>query len=121
MESSWTVTDSRSYCYLLGIYLGDGTVCHPRGSTAWRQVVQDRRYRSVSAEILEAMQATFPGARTRTYPSFVGKSDVLCITHPCVERAFPQHGPGRKHLRPIELADWQLELTHRHPDALTEG
>jgi hypothetical protein len=24
----------------------------------------------------------------------------------------PQHGPGRKHLRKIELVDWQREITH---------
>jgi hypothetical protein len=27
----------------------------------------------------------------------------------------------RKHLRPIALADWQLELTHEHPGALVRG
>jgi hypothetical protein len=35
--------------------------------------------------------------------------------------AFPQHGPGRKHERVIELADWQRELTTRHPKALLRG
>ncbi|HEV2368691.1 MAG TPA: hypothetical protein VGR90_02370 [Acidimicrobiales bacterium] len=38
---------------------------------------------------------------------------------PCL---FPQHGAGPKHLRPIELADWQVELTVRlHPDRLVRG
>jgi hypothetical protein len=27
---------------------------------------------------------------------------------------FPQHGPGKKHERKIELVDWQLEITHRY-------
>jgi hypothetical protein len=36
-------------------------------------------------------------------------------------RAFPQHGPGRKHLRPIVLDDWQLALTRAHPDWLVRG
>jgi hypothetical protein len=35
--------------------------------------------------------------------------------------AFPQHGPGRKHDRKIELTDWQLELTRAHPGALVRG
>jgi hypothetical protein len=29
---------------------------------------------------------------------------------PGVARAFPQHGPGRKHERPIVLEPWQLEI-----------
>jgi hypothetical protein len=121
IESSWAVTDARSYCYLLGVYLGDGTVCRPRGRHVWLQVVNDRRYSAVSAEILDAMQSTFPESRPRMHPSSVGESDVLCVSHPCVERAFPQHGPGRKHARLIQLAPWQLELTHGNPDALIRG
>lgn len=67
------------------------------------------------------MAKTFPGASPRVHPSSVGESDVLCISHPAVLRAFPQHGAGRKHLRPIVLEDWQLELTHAHPEALLRG
>ena len=37
---------------------------------------------------------------------------------PCL---FPQHGPGRKHLRKIELADWQREIVERHPWELIRG
>lgn len=34
---------------------------------------------------------------------------------------FPQHGPGRKHLRRILLAAWQRRLAARHPGALLRG
>ena len=43
------------------------------------------------------------------------------LSHPAIVRAFPQHGAGRKHLRSIVLADWQLELTHAHPESLLRG
>lgn len=46
---------------------------------------------------------------------------MLCVSHPAVLKAFPQHGPGRKHLRSIILSDWQLDLTHAHPGALIRG
>jgi hypothetical protein len=114
------VTDDAAYCYLLGIYLGDGTVCK-QGGCVWLQVVNDRRYRAASQEILGAMCNTFPGVRARTHPSSVGESDVLCITHPAVLTAFPQHGPGRKHRRRIRLEAWQLALTHKEPGALIRG
>jgi hypothetical protein len=34
---------------------------------------------------------------------------------------FPQHGPGRKHLRRILLAAWQRRMAVRHPGALLRG
>jgi hypothetical protein len=119
MLRSWAVDDGESYCYLLGAYLGDGTVCIQKG--VWMQIVNDRRYPAISREMMDAMEATFPGRRARSYRSFLGASDVLCISHPAVLKAFPQHGPGRKHLRKIELADWQLELTRAHPGSLIRG
>ena len=35
--------------------------------------------------------------------------------------AFPQHGPGRKHRRKIELADWQRAVANRHPQQFLRG
>ncbi|HEX3978421.1 MAG TPA: hypothetical protein VHW96_19270 [Solirubrobacteraceae bacterium] len=37
---------------------------------------------------------------------------------PCL---FPQHGPGRKHERPIVLAAWQEMLVERWPEHLIRG
>jgi hypothetical protein len=34
---------------------------------------------------------------------------------------FPQHGPGPKHDRPIDLEDWQLRLVQRYPHELIKG
>lgn len=87
----------------------------------WLQIVNDRRYPGITDEILAAIAKTFPGPSPRVHPSSVGESDVLCISHPAVLRAFPQHGAGRKHLRPIVLEDWQLELTRAYPEALIRG
>ena len=46
---------------------------------------------------------------------------VLQSWHPNWLVAFPQHGPGKKHQRPIELADWQRKITHAHPRELLRG
>ena len=35
--------------------------------------------------------------------------------------AFPQHGPGRKHDRRIELADWQRAVVDRFPREFLRG
>lgn len=37
---------------------------------------------------------------------------------PCV---FPQHGPGRRHPRKIELREWQREIVAKYPEQLLRG
>jgi hypothetical protein len=37
---------------------------------------------------------------------------------PCL---FPQHGPGKKHTRLIELAQWQREIVERYPGDFARG
>ncbi len=37
------------------------------------------------------------------------------MSWPCL---FPQHGPGRKHERPIELSDWQIDQVKQAPELL---
>lgn len=43
----------------------------------------------------------------------------------CISRlwpyVFPQHGPGPKHRRRIELVDWQREIVERHTEAFLRG
>jgi len=46
---------------------------------------------------------------------------VLAISHPALPFSFPQHGPGKKHTRAIELADWQLAITRAYPPQLVRG
>jgi hypothetical protein len=48
-------------------------------------------------------------------------SEVISLSHPAIGAAFRQHGPGHKHQRKIDLADWQCAMTHAHPDALIRG
>lgn len=118
---SWSVGNPDRYCYLLGAYLGDGTVSHPASKSWTLRIINDRRYPEISREILDAMSQTFPDSTPRIWPASHGQADLLQVGHPAIPRAFPQHGPGRKHTRPIQRADWQRELTHEHPDALIRG
>jgi hypothetical protein len=37
---------------------------------------------------------------------------------PCL---FPQHGPGRKHLRKIELEQWQSVIVRKYPSEFARG
>lgn len=118
---AWRVRDNYAYSYLLGCYLGDGTVAHASRNGWELRLSCDQRYVDILDEIRAAAALTFADARPTTFASAVGGSALVRISHPGIAEAFPQHGPGRKHLRRIALADWQAELTHREPEALIRG
>jgi hypothetical protein len=109
------------YAYLLGLYLGDGCLSlYPRGVYRLR-ITLDQRYPGILTECEQAIRSVRPFAEIRV--GRVQKQGCVEIyaswKHwPCL---FPQHGPGRKHERKIELADWQKELVTAEPPALLRG
>jgi hypothetical protein len=119
VASSAMATPS-AYSYLLGIYLGDGYISkEPR--TYRLRISQDQRYpelinlaRFSIARVLGGDLARVGAVRC------VGCAAVSAHwSHwPCL---FPQHGPGRKHQRPIVLADWQSAIVHAYPRQLLRG
>ena len=115
-----TCPDPAAYVYLLGVYLGDGTISKAPGHKGvWKlRVSQDERYIDLIAECLGAMEAVLPnvaGAQQR-------EGCLELHSHskhwPCL---FPQHGPGRKHERLIDLEPWQHELVAEYPKELLRG
>ena len=112
-----------AYPYLLGLYLGDGclTPC-PRDVFKLR-IACAERYPGLIRECELAMAAVLPNKSNkvgRTRKSNERCWDVYSFSKhwPCL---FPQHGPGRKHERTIELAPWQQELVDRDPRPLIRG
>jgi hypothetical protein len=117
--AGWRPPDPEAYCYLLGLYLGDGCILHfPRGATRL-DLSLDARYPAIVESAAEAIRATAPDAHI----SSCRKPGAILLygTHPVWPDAIPQDGPGRKHRRTIALVEWQQELTHRHPHALLRG
>lgn len=110
--------DEPAYCHLLGLYLGDGHVAKfPR--TYRLAVYLDLRYPQIVEGCVASMQRVAPRNRVAVHGK-TGCAIVQCYSGmwPCL---LPQHGPGRKHTRTIELAGWQRRLTQRHPEALIRG
>jgi hypothetical protein len=111
--------DPWAYCYLLGLYLGDGHIAAWPGRSASLRLTLDACYPTVIAGAKNVIARTAPGAVVRQFHKrgciVVYASDVVWTV------AFPQHGPGRKHMRRIELVGWQRELTAQHPKALVRG
>jgi hypothetical protein len=112
--------DAYSYAYLLGIYLGDG---HLVGNgRSWQLVVSlDAAYEEIVEECHAAMLLTMPWRipRLRTHAT------ERCVRVASMAKAwpelFPQHGPGRKHERPIVLAPWQRDIVQRETWQFVRG
>ena len=109
-----------AYAYLFGLYLGDGCVSEgPR--TYVLRLFLDAAYPAIVCEARAAMEAVRPGQRAwaKVRRSSRCHDVVMCSNHwPCL---FPQHGPGRKHERPILLAAWQRSLVADYPRQLVRG
>ena len=113
----WRPSDVPAYAYLLGLYLGDGCL-DPRGSPL--TISLDARFPGIVREAGRAMERTVPGLNVRLYRR---KENLIIVvaSYPRWREAFPQHGPGRKHERPIVLTEWQREITESEPRALLRG
>ncbi|SNY50871.1 hypothetical protein [Paractinoplanes atraurantiacus] len=81
-------------------------------------VACDLRYPGLIHEVSSAMESC--GAKTVGYQERTGCVSVRAHwTHwPCL---FPQHGPGVKHGRKIELTTWQREVIDRRPERFLRG
>jgi hypothetical protein len=110
------------YSYLLGLYLGDGciSVAGDRAKGVWKlRIMCADSWPGLIQECAHAMQAIRPDNKVMMIQR-EGCTEVLsCWRHwPCL---FPQHGPGEKHLRKIELADWQQFIVKRYPGKFARG
>lgn len=109
------------YVYLLGVYLGDGCISTSRKGVHVLRIVQDARYPDLIHEWADAIRAVMPLNAVNFVPKDGGSSiEIVCASKswPCL---FPQHGPGRKHLRPIVLSPWQQALVDQDPRPLIRG
>jgi hypothetical protein len=110
------------YAYLLGIYLGDGTISRLRKGVWSLRIVQDDRYPVIIGEIVRAIRAVMPANRVNVGRKHGGANCVLINSSsrawPCL---FPQAGPGMKHTRKIELAAWQWGIVWQEPGQFVRG
>lgn len=112
--------DSAAYAYLLGQYLGDGCIsAGPRHVYRLRIITCDD-YPGIRAECENAITRVMPGRKVGRIRG-EGSTEVYCDSRhwPCL---FPQHGPGRKHTRPLLFLPWQQRIMlNLHPALLLRG
>jgi hypothetical protein len=114
------VLDDEAYVYLLGLYLGDGHITRSRGTHVLWLACSDA-WSGLLILAKETMKLVMPSSSV-----FCASQHGVACTYvksvskhwPCL---FPQHGPGRKHERRIELEAWQQEIVNSHPGDFARG
>lgn len=120
-RGSFAALPSKRYAYLLGQYLGDGSISRHRGDVFRLRIITDARYPGIIEECAEAMTAVMPTSKVNIAPAYESAAMIVsCYSKhwPCL---FPQHGPGRKHARPIVLSPWQESIVQHHPEYFLRG
>jgi hypothetical protein len=120
MFVSWKPPNPWSYAYLLGLYLGDGCVVeHDR---AERLVITlDGIYPEIVEDARVAVQLAVPRQRVSVLSVKGSRALVVQSYAKHWYEVFPQAAPGRKHDRPIVLAEWQRAIVDRHPEPFLRG
>jgi hypothetical protein len=110
-----------TYAYLLGVYLGDGYIGRSGKSWALR-IALDKAYPGIVENCCDAIEEIRGGHRPKPRPDSGGEAcvriDVTWRRWLCL---FPQHGPGPKHRRKIELVGWQQRMVDEAPQAFLRG
>jgi Homeodomain-like domain len=114
------VVAAADYAELLGLYLGDGHIS-PMPRSERLRISLDARYPTIVAETDALLRRAFPDCRVGPVVVDGGSTVVLWVCHRHLSCLFPQHGPGKKHERPIELEPWQHGLVGAAPWAFVRG
>lgn len=108
------------YSELLATYLGDGCISSgPR--TSRLRISLDTKYPGIIADTVALLRRCFLLNRVDTVPFHDGACvnvSLYSVHLPCV---LPQHGPGMKHHRRIQLEPWQREAFEAAPWPFIRG
>ncbi|MFJ4598530.1 helix-turn-helix domain-containing protein [Streptomyces griseoluteus] len=108
-----------AYAYLLGLYLGDGCISRLKRGVHSLRIACAEAWPGLIDACTEAMGAVMPGNKVCQVRQQGCRQVTSCSKHwPCL---FPQHGPGKKHERPIALEPWQREIVDAYPWEFIRG
>jgi hypothetical protein len=114
-------TRREAYAYLLGLYLGDGSISQGRRNVFRLRVTLDSRYPGIIGECVRAMRHVLPRNRVLVQKRPTSNCVDVGVWSKHLTCLFPQHGPGPKHERSIVLADWQEEIIARWTPSFLRG
>ncbi len=115
----WEPHRREAYSYLLGLYLGDGNISR-HGSTFSLCISCDGKYPRLIRLCVECV-GLFSPRRPAVYAVKGSNGKRVTSYWNAWPLFFPQHGPGSKLDRKIELVPWQQEIVDEHPKAFVRG
>jgi hypothetical protein len=106
----------------VGLYLGDGCINRqgPQSKGVWKlRIMCADAWPGLMEQCRQGMLSVPPGNSVSAVHREGCVEVVSYSKHwPCL---FPQHGPGRKHERKIELESWQRDIVSSHPGDFARG
>lgn len=115
----WDPHRREAYSYLLGLYLGDGNISR-HGNSFSLCITCDGKYPGLIRMCEECVGLFAP--RPPAVYSVKGSNGKRVTSYwNAWPLFFPQHGPGSKLDRKIELVEWQVEIVNGHPKAFVRG
>jgi len=112
--------DATSYSHLLGLYLGDGCISKAGNRGVWvLRISCDDNWPGIQRECATTIARVMPANKvSRARAPGCHFVQAYSKHWPCV---FPQHGPGVKHQRVIQLATWQRDIVEADPRPFLRG
>ena len=115
------VSDHFAYAQLLGYYLGDGHL-QLSGRGPQLRLSLDGSYPELLDDAQTMLQLVACDQHVgRLHAARGHPMRILTCNWRRWPELLPQHGPGRKHERPIVLEPWQQEIVDEHPWELLRG
>ena len=111
-----------AYCYMLGMYLGDGYINEMQREGVFRlRISLDNQYPETVEECRVQLMRLLPDNKVAVVKyNNSNVSDVSCYSK-LLPTLFPQHGKGLKTDRNVSLTDWQIGYVNQHPKAFLKG
>jgi hypothetical protein len=122
----FALASPKDYAYILGLYLGDGHITEmPHKKQVYRlRIFLDVKYQNLNTECKKILSSLFPNNEVN---SVVMKHkgnpscEVIFLYSKDMVQLFPQHGPGKKHTRKIQLEDWQKQIVGTYTEDFLRG
>lgn len=108
------------YSELLGLYLGDGHIARA-GRTHRLRLFLDSSYPGIIEDARRLIGRCFAANDVGLVHADDGATTILSLYCSHLICLFPQHGPGKKHERPIRLEPWQRRRIEAAPWAFLRG
>ncbi len=108
------------YAELLGFYLGDGYISEGARTQRLR-ITLDAKYPQLVARARDLLARCFPNNRADVVRYKKGNCFAVSVYSSHLGCVLPQHGPGRKHNRAINLEPWQEAIVDAEPWAFVRA